>query len=116
MDYNIFDGGEYTLLLNEKELFFDVLRILDNNGITVKYMNQPCIRIKEDTNQPNIQPKYTIMSSLTLRIPHTATSQEIYKLILKEPRFINDSKIYIYKIMKVKVKGEFFYHMRIGEH
>ena len=104
MEYKIFDGGEYPLSQNEKELFLNVLEILHNNGITVKYMDQPCISTKQG-----------IMGSLTLRTPYTTTSQEIYKLILKEPKFINDCKIYIYKIMKVKVKDEFFYHMRIGE-
>lgn len=104
VNYNIFESDEYPLSLNEKELFLDVLRILHNNGITVKYMNQPCISTKQG-----------IIGSLTLRIPYTTTSQEIYKLILKEPKFINDCKIYIYKIMKVKVKDEFFYYMRIGE-
>ena len=104
MESKIFDDSEYLFSQNEKELFFDTLRILHNNGITVKCMDQP-----------NIHTKRGIMHSVTLRIPYTMTSQEIYKMILKEPKFINDYKIYIYKIIKIKSEGKFFYYLRMGE-
>ena len=104
MESKIFEDSEYPLSEKEKELFFNVLRILHNNGITVMYMDQPNIRTKQG-----------IMQSVVLRIPYTMTSREICKMILKEPKFIDDCKIYIYKFTKIKSKDEFFYHLRMGE-
>lgn len=105
----------------EKQMFIDVIKLLNDKGITVQYMNEPTDRIdgKVIESVTKMLRNDTIIDGKTT-IKMATTAQEMFDCIneLDVDMYAYNNIMYIYKFSKVKTTNAdnpFIYYVRIGK-